>query len=360
MSKNYYDILGVDKNASEAEIKKAFRKKAKEYHPDKNNGDDTKFKEVNEAYTILSDKTKKANYDNFGSADGAGFGSGAGGHGFGGFDFSQTHGFGGGQGFQDFDLGDIFGDMFGGGRSQSRETRGQDIQVEVDISFEESILGTKRTFTIKKHMTCKSCSGSGAAKDSKMKKCESCDGEGVKIGVQNTPFGQIQRQSICMDCNGKGHIPEKKCEFCDGVGIKLDNDEINVTIPAGIEDGQKLRVVGGGNEVTDGVNGDLYIFVSVSSNSRFQREGLDLFTKVEVPFVTAVLGGKVEVGGIDKKIKIKIPAGTQSGEKFKIKGEGVRNKTQPGNLFAEVKISVPKNPSSEYKKIIKELKNLSD
>lgn len=365
MTKNYYDILGVDKEATQDEIKKAFRKKAMEYHPDKNNGDDKKFKEINEAYTTLSDKKKRANYDNFGSTNTGGFAGGAGGQGFGGFDFSQAQGFGanagGSQGFQDFDLGDIFGDMFGGGRRQQKtEARGQDIQVEVKISFKESILGTKKTFIIKKHKICDNCSGSGAAKGSKMKKCESCGGTGVKTEVQNTPFGQIQRQTVCMDCSGKGEIPEKKCEFCDGTGIRLSNDEINVTIPAGIEDGQKLRVVGKGNEVTDGVNGDLYIFVSVASSSKFERKNSDLYTKINVPFTVAVLGGKVEVDGIDKKIKIKIPAGTQSGEKFKIKGEGVRYKTRPGSLFAEVKISVPKKPSSEYKKIVKELKALED
>lgn len=356
MKKDYYEILGVSKDASDTEIKKAFRKKAMEFHPDKNNGDDTKFKEINEAYSTLSDKNKRQDYDNFGSADmgGAGFG---GGQGFGGFDFSQAQGFGGAQGF-DFDLGDIFGDMFGGGQRSQRKTQGEDIQIEMNISFKESVLGTKKTFTIKKHKTCDGCFGSGAAKDSKMKKCNSCDGEGVKMNIQNTPFGQVQRQSICADCSGKGNIPEKKCEVCDGVGIRLGDDEINVSIPAGIEDGQRLRVVGKGNEVVDGVNGDLYIFVSVSPDSKFERKDLDLYTKVEVPFSMAVLGGKIDVEAIEKKIKIKIPAGTQSGEKFKIKDEGIRYRSGSGDLFAEIVIAVPKKLSSDYKKIIKELEKL--
>jgi len=356
MAKNYYEILEVEKNATQEEIKKAFRKKAIKYHPDKNNGDDTKFKEVNEAYTTLSDKDKRSNYDNFGSADGGGFGGGNGGQGFGGF---SGGGFGGGQGF-DFDLGDIFGDMFNGGGNQSRKTQGQDIQVEINITFKESILGGKRSFTIQKHMTCKSCSGSGAAKNSKMKKCDSCDGEGVKLGVQNTPFGQIQRQSICMDCNGKGNIPEKKCEFCDGVGVKLDNDEINVTIPAGIEDGQKLRVVGKGNEVVDGVNGDLFIFVSVDGDSKFERKGWDVYTKIKIPFWMAVLGGEIDVEGVDGNIKIKIPKETQSNEKFRIKGEGVKGRSDSGDLFAEVVVEIPKKITKNYKKIMEELKELEE
>ncbi len=356
MKKDYYEILGVSKNSTEAEIKKAFRKKAMEHHPDKNGGDDKKFKEINEAYSTLSDKQKKQNYDSFGSADmgGGGFG---GGQGFGGFDFSQAQGFGGGQGF-DFDLGDIFGDMFSGGKSSSRRTQGQDIEVELNISFKESILGTKRTFTIKKHMTCKSCSGSGAEKGTSMKKCDTCNGEGVIMGVQNTPFGQIQRQSICQDCNGKGNIPEKKCSQCDSVGIKLDNDEINISIPAGIEDGQTLRVVGKGNEVVDGVNGDLFVHVSVDNDNSFERKGWDLYTKIYIPFWMAVLGGQIEVQGVENKIKIKIPSGTQSSEKFKIKGEGVKGKTNSGDLYAEVVIEVPKKIDKDYKKKVEELKKL--
>lgn len=356
MKKDYYEILGVDKNASQDEIKKTFRKKAMEHHPDKNNGDDTKFKEINEAYSVLSDEKKRANYDNFGSADMGGFG--AGGQGFGGFDFSQAQGFGG-QGF-DFDLGDIFGDFFGGGqRTSQRRKRGADIEIALNISFKESILGTEKTIKLKRDIKCDSCHGSGA-EGGKTKKCQTCGGSGTTYTVQNTPFGQIQRQAVCQECGGLGEIPEKKCSVCGGAGVQKKDDEIKIHIPAGVENGQQLRVAGKGNEIKNGESGDLYIYLEVEENKNFERFGNDLYTVLEIDYPTAVLGGVEKVQGVEGEIKIKIPAGTQSGEKFKIKKEGVRSKFGAGDLYAKIKIKVPEKPSKKYKKLVEELRELGE
>jgi len=351
MKKDYYELLGIEKTASQDEIKKAFRKKAMEYHPDKNNGDDTKFKEINEAYSVLSDEKKRQNYDNFGSADGgAGFG---GAQGFGGFDFSQAQGFGG-QGFE-FDLGDIFGDMFGGGSRTKRNESGQDIQIELNISFEESVLGVEKKIRLEKDILCDNCHGTGAEKDSKIKKCDVCGGAGSTHTVQNTPFGQIQRQQVCEKCKGKGEIPEKLCSVCNGNGVKRGEEKIDIHIPAGVEDGQRLRVSGKGYEKADGQNGDLYIYISVEHDSRFKRVNNDLFVQEEISFSTAVLGGEKNIKAIAKDIKIKIPAGIQCGEKLKIRGEGVQGRAK-GDLYVEIKVSVPKKLSRAYKKLVEELK----
>jgi len=355
MKKDYYEILGVSRDASQEEIKKAFRKKALEYHPDKNGGDDTKFKEINEAYSVLSDPEKRKKYDQFGSADA--FGS-AGASGFEGFDF----GFGNGSmdGFE-FDLGDIFGDIFGSGfssHSRKKKKVGRDIEINLTLSFQEAILGAKKEIKIQRDLKCNHCHGTGAEPGTKYKTCDTCNGQGYIVQIQRTPFGQIQSQTVCPNCGGEGKIPEKICSQCNGKGILRKDDYIKINIPAGVEDGQTLRVVGKGNEVKDGIPGDLYINISVENETEFQRKGNDLYLKKEISYPTAVLGGEINITWVDgSNLKIKIPEGTKSGMKFKVSGKGVKNK---GDLYVEILISPPEKITKEYKKIVEKLAELEN
>jgi len=358
MTKDYYKILGVEKNASADEIKKAFRKKAHKYHPDKPGGDEKKFKEVNEAYNVLSDEKKKSQYDAFGSAGasaGAGFGGAGSQGGFEGFDFSGFQQ-GGAGGFGGFDFSDLFGGGFGGG---SRVKRGRDINVELEVSFIDSVFGTKKTFSINKDSVCSGCGGSGAEKGSKMKTCPTCSGAGIVNEVRQTLMGTIQTQAECPDCAGKGKVPEKKCRVCGGSGIERRKEEINVKIPAGVETGNRLRVAGAGQAVSDGESGDLYIHIKVEDNKDFKKVGNDLYSDLEVPLVDAVLGGKVSAKTVDGKITVKIPAGTQNGKILKVKGQGVKiSDTKRGDLYLKIKVKIPEKLSRKEKKLFEELRDL--
>lgn len=353
MKKDYYEILGVNKKSSKAEIKKAFRQKAQKYHPDKKDGDDKKFKEANEAYAVLSNDKKRKQYDAYGQAEPQ-MGGGAG---FGGFDFSQFNQGGGGQSFN-FDTEDIFGSFFNRGE-RAREKRGEDISISLDLTFNESVFGTEKTFYITKNSSCPDCDGLGVAARSKMKTCETCQGQGQTIKIKQTILGAIQMQATCETCRGQGQTPEKKCAACRGNGIVRKKEEINVHIPAGIETGQKLRVVGKGEAVSGGISGDLYIFISVANDRRFIKKYHDLYTKTEIPLTTAVLGGQVEVQGVDEKIKIKIKAGTPNDKKIKIRGQGVGEKGKHrGDLYTTIKVNIPTQLSSKQKKLFKELQSL--
>jgi len=355
MSKDYYKILGVEKNATDAEIKKAFRVLAQKYHPDKPDGDEEKFKEVSEAYNILSNKEKRKQYDTFGSAGpgGAGFGDA----GFGGFDFSGFQNAQGG-GFE-FDMGDIFGDFFGGSRrSASARKVGTDISVNLNITFKESVFGVNKTFKIKRDLKCKTCNGTGAQDKNSIKKCLKCNGYGVVEVVQQTMLGSIRRQTTCPDCGGTGEIIEKKCSDCHGTGVTRQETEIDVKIPAGVEDGMKLRMAGKGNEIKNGESGDLYINLSVTKDPNFQKDDYDLYTTMKIKITDAVLGNKKEITTVDgKKIKIKIPAGTKDGTILRVTNEGVVMKNSGrGNLYIKIKIDVPENLSSKAREIFNILK----
>jgi molecular chaperone DnaJ len=351
---DYYKILGVEKNASESEIKKAFRKKSHEYHPDKPGGDDKKFKEVNEAYNTLSDSKKKNQYDSFGSA-GANSGFGGGNSGFGGFDFSGASNGGGGS-FGGFDFSDLFNGGFGGGQ---RVKRGSDIDVEIKISFKESVFGMKKTFSIKKNSSCSICEGFGAEKDSALKTCSTCAGHGVVNQVRQTMMGTIQTQAECPDCFGSGKIPEKKCSQCNGSGIENRNEEINVKIPAGVESGNRLRVSGSGEAIQGGENGDLYLHIFVSEDKNFKKEGYDIFSNLEINIYDAILGGIKNVKTVDGEIKVKIPEGSQNDKILKVKNEGVViSDKKRGNLFLTLKIKIPEKISRKERKLFEELKDL--
>lgn len=369
MSKDYYKTLGVDKGASQDDIKKAFRKLAHQYHPDKSGGDAEKFKEVNEAYSVLSDEKKRAQYDQFGSAGmgGAGFG----GQGFNpndfGFDFSGFQrggfgGFGGGQGGVEFDLGDIFGDMFGGGGRSSRQKRGADIQIDIDLTFEEAIFGTEKTITLNKVSACEECAGSGAKKGSKLKTCHTCAGKGRVTEVKRSILGNFQTTTTCPTCHGSGKEPEEKCPVCRGSGVHKRNQEIKVKVPAGLEDGEMVRLSGAGEAVSGGQPGDLYIKVRVKKHPIWRKEGDNLVADLDVKLSDALLGVQVPMKTLDGEITLKIPEGVGFNEVLRIKGKGVPTGSggrtgHRGDALVIVNIVMPKRLSKEARAHIEGLKN---
>lgn len=318
--RDYYEVLGVSKTASAQEIKKAYRKLSKQYHPDinKDPGADEKFKELTEAYEVLSDDNKKAQYDQFGHAafgqGTGGFGGSGGFSGFGGFD-----GFGG-----DFDdLGDIFSSFFGGGSSRRRNPnaprQGEDLLHRVHITFQESVFGTKKTIKLRKDEKCNHCNGTGAKDPSSVSTCTRCHGSGQEAVVQDTPFGRIQTQRTCSDCNGTGKIIKDKCSHCFGKGYNNQEVTYEVEIPAGISDGQRVRLPQkGGAGINGGPAGDLFIEVSVSEDKYFHREGDDIYTELELSPAQAALGAKVDVRTLTGEIELNVPSGTQHGRKFKL------------------------------------------
>jgi molecular chaperone DnaJ len=372
--KDYYKTLGVDKGASKDEIKKAFRKLAHEHHPDKTKNDPTssqKFKEASEAYSVLSDDAKRQQYDTYGSAGpgGAGFNGGAGGFsgfngagGFGGFDFSGFQQ-GNGQGFE-FDLGDIFGEFFGGRASSGRssggrrgEERGSDVSVDLLISFEESIFGVEKSLLITKASKCLTCSGSGAEKGASMKKCEHCGGKGRVTEARRSFFGVVNTSRACEYCHGQGQIPSSKCPTCHGLGVKERAQEIAVKIPAGIEDGQSMRLTGMGEAIPFGVSGDLYVKVHVKQHSHFRKEGNNLVTEQKIKLTQAIIGGDITLKSLDGDLIVSIPEGTNNGDVLRVKGKGVpHGDGRRGDLFIKITIDMPKKLSKEAKKAIEELK----
>lgn len=356
MAKDYYQTLGISKNASKDEIKKAFRTLAHKYHPDKG-GDAEKFKEINEAYGVLSDDKKKASYDQYGSADaGAGFGGGNpfGGGGFGGFDFSGFQQGGQGGGFE-FDMSDLFGDMFGGGK-QSRAPRGSDIQVDLELSFEDAVFGKEHTFTLNKASVCEHCGGNGAEKGSELLKCSTCDGKGKVKEIKSTIFGQFESASTCPTCHGKGKVPKVKCSVCKGHGVHRKPTEIKVKIPAGINAGEMVRLSGGGEAIEGGASGDLYIRIQIKKHPVFKKEGLNLTMQKKIKLTDALLGADFDIETLDGILTLKIPEGIQYGEVLKIKGKGVPyDGLKRGDILVTVLFDTPKL-SRNARKIIEELK----
>lgn len=347
--RDYYEVLGVDKNADEATIKKAYRTLAKKYHPDMNPGDkeaEAKFKEVNEAYDVLSDPDKKAKYDQYGHA--AFDPSAGGGAGFGGF-----------GDFGGFDINDIFSSFFGGasGGSTRRNgpVRGDDITVRLTISFEESVFGCKKEVSYNKIKKCADCSGTGAAKGSSPKTCSACGGSGQVRVQQRTPFGIMQTQKTCDTCHGTGKIIENKCPNCRGTGFVRVPKKLEVNIPAGIDDGQQLSLRYQGSDGMNGGNaGDLYIIISVRPHSVFERDGDDLYCEVPITYAEATLGAEIEIPTLEGSMKYTIPEGTQTGTVFTLRNKGVTrvNSKVRGNLYITVVVEVPKNLTSEQKNLL--------
>lgn len=359
MSKEYYKILGIDKNASEADIKAAFRKLAHQYHPDKNGGDDKKFKEVNEAYQTLSDKQKRAQYDQFGPsyAQGGFGGQGPNGNPFGagfdfnGFDFSQFQQ--GGNGGFEFDLGDLFGGAFGGGRS--RVKRGNDIETQIRITFKESVFGVEKTISMNKVSVCKTCHGSGAKPGSKMHECKTCHGKGRIQKIQRTILGNMQTVVECDMCHGAGKIPDEKCNTCRGAGVVRDKETISVNIPAGLNNGDTLRMDGMGEAVPHGQAGDLFIQIAIEPHPVFKRLGNDLVMPYEISLADALLGKTAEIETLDGMEKLQIPEGTNTGDQIKIKGRGVMRGRSRGDLIVGIKVKMPKKLSKSAREAIERL-----
>ncbi len=353
--KDYYQILGVNKTADKEEIKKAFRKLAHKYHPDKKTGDEEKFKEVNEAYQVLSNDQKRSEYDTYGRVF-AGGGGGGQTSGFDGFDFSGFQGFQGTQGFEDFDIGDIFGEFFGGG-GRSRGARGRDIAIDVELSFEESVFGADRSILIQKNSTCDHCQGSGAEKGSEMVTCPTCNGRGRVREARRSLLGTITTEKVCGVCFGKGKVPQKKCDQCRGTGVYRKEEEINISIPAGVEDGEMIRLSGMGEAVPGGTSGDLYAKVHVKKHSTFQRDGNDIRMDLNIKLSDALLGATYTIDTLDGKIDLKIPAGIGFNEVLRIRGKGVfYSKSKRGDLLVRIKITMPRKISKQSKKAIEELK----
>ncbi len=359
--KDYYKILGIEKNASKDEIKKAFRKLAHEHHPDKASGDEAKFKEINEAYGILSDDSKRAQYDQFGSDAFNGSGGPQGGQGFGGFDFSGfSQGFGG-EGVE-FDLGDIFGGIFGGGRGrQTRQPKGSDISVDIEVTFKESIFGADKQFSLHRTAACDHCKGSRAEPGTGFDTCKTCDGQGQVTEMKRSVFGAFQSARQCDVCLGTGKIPKEKCKECKGKGVLNKKDTITVVIPSGVESGEMLRVAGRGEAIPGGVSGDLYVRIhvvhdSVSRAMNLRKEGSNLACNLEIKLSTALLGGDVAFDTLDGPLTIEIPQGIIHGEVLRVRNKGVPvTSSRRGDLMVHIHILIPKKISKEARKHIEEL-----
>lgn len=351
-SKDYYKILGVEKEASKEDIKKAFRKLAHQYHPDKKGGDEAKFKEVSEAYGVLSDDSKRNQYDTYGQT----FSGNAGFEGAQGFDFSNfANNFRGGDGVE-FDLGDIFGEFFGG-RSESRKKRGRDISIDIELNFEESIFGVERAILLNKISQCSDCDGSGAKKGSEMETCKNCNGNGQIREVRRSIIGSFSSVRSCELCNGTGKIPKEKCDTCKGKGVLKKEKEIKVTIPSGVENGEMMRLSGMGEAVSGGVPGDLYIKIHVRPHEYLKKEGNNLFMDLKIKLTDALLGGEREIKTLDGSIKLKIPEGVSHGEILKVKYKGVpHDKSHRGDLLIRISVEIPNKLSKEAKKMIENLK----
>ena len=355
--RDYYEVMGVPKNASEDEIKKAYRKLAKQYHPDLNPGDkdaEAKFKEVNEAYEVLSDKDKRARYDQFGHAGvDPSFGGGAGGDPFGGDPFGGV------------DLGDIFssffgGGGFGGGRRQANPNaprRGSDTEAVLNISFEEAAKGCKKNITYSRIDSCAACGGSGAEKGTQPKTCPQCSGTGQVRISQRTPFGVVQTSRGCDRCSGTGKVIEHPCKDCGGTGRVKRQKTIEVTVPAGVDDDQVLQMGGLGNAgANGGPAGDLHVYVNVRPHPIFERKGNDVWCEMPITFTQAALGAEVTVPTLDGRVSYQVHEGTQPGDIFKLRGKGIQNLNGRGrgDQYIKVTIEVPKNLSQKQKDILKE------
>lgn len=351
--KDYYDILGVSKSASDEDIKKAFRKLAQKYHPDKKGGDESKFKELSEAYTVLSDSKRRQEYDRFGAYQPGGASAGQGG-----FDFSQfSQNFGGFQqgNFQEFDLGDIFSEFFSGGAS-GRSRRGRDISIDIELSFRDAIFGTDRRVLISKIGVCDICNGSGAEKGSRMTTCPTCNGKGDIHESRNTFFGAFTSSRTCPTCHGKGTVPEKICSKCRGEGVIKREEEIAISVPAGVENGEMIRMPGRGEATSTGGAGDLYVKLHVKSDSRFGREKNNLTTTLRIKISDALLGGSYTIQSLDGEESIHIPAGISHGELIRVRGKGVPHNRLRGDLIVRVDIELPKHLSGTAKSLVEKLR----
>lgn len=350
MAKDLYEVLGVARGASKDDIKAAYRKLARQHHPDVNPGNpeaEERFKEISEAYNVLSDDDKRAQYDRFGSTDGV----------------PQDPFFGGGG----IDLGDIFETFFGGGQSQQSRRRrtgrdGQDVRAEISLSYHEVLTGVEREFKYQRLAACDDCSGTGAAGGSKPETCANCGGTGQVTRVQNTFIGQVRTATTCGQCQGEGTIIKNRCTTCRGQGLVSKTQSISVKIPPGVDDGQTIRVAGkGGDGLGGGRNGDLYVALTIDQDERFERDGTEVYTAVELTISQAILGDHVTIEGIGEPVKFDVPAGTQPGHKFRIKAMGLPplHGGARGDLWVQAVVKIPTKLSEGQAQLIKDFAELS-
>ena len=354
MSKrDYYEVLGVSKNASADELKKAFRRAAVEHHPDKG-GDEAKFKEINEAYEVLKDSAKRQRYDQFGHA-GVGGASGGGGNSYEGFSGQNVN-----FDFGDLGLGDIFGSFFGGGQGQQRrQNRGNDVETQVEITFEQAVFGTEVELNLNLDDSCEHCKGTTVEPGHELKTCDTCKGSGQTVRVMQTMFGNIQQATVCNTCQGRGKIPEKVCSVCNGKGTERKKQQVTLKIPAGVDDGAVIRLREHGQAIANGPKGDLYVHLRVQSHKQFTREGDLILSEELVNMVDAALGTEIEVNTVDGPVKMKVPAGTQSGTDFKLSNHGVphiRKETRGAHIVTIV-VETPTKLSKKQQELLQEFKN---
>lgn len=351
MSKrDYYEILGVSKGASADEIKKAFRKLAVKYHPDKEGGDEAKFKEAGEAYEVLKDAQKRQRYDQFGHAGVGGSSGGGGGNPFEGFS-SQGFDFNFGDG-----LGDIFGQFFGGQQQSRGPQRGRDVETQIQLTFEEAIFGIERDLAFEMEDECSHCHGSTVEPGHELKTCPTCKGAGQQTRVMNTMFGAIQQAVTCETCNGRGKVPEKVCTVCNGRGTERRKQTITLKVPAGIDDGATIRLQERGEAMANGPKGDLYVHIRVKAHKKFTREGDLILSEEHVSMIDAALGAEIDVVTVDGKVRMKVPAGTQSGTDFKLSGHGVPHlrSDRRGAHIVQVIVDTPTKLSKKQKELLEQ------
>ncbi|MFB6204276.1 MAG: molecular chaperone DnaJ [Candidatus Nanohaloarchaea archaeon] len=325
MSKEYYEVLGVSEDASQEEIKKAYREKAKKHHPDsQGGGDEEKFKKINKAYDVLSDEEKRQKYDQFGKAGVEGQASA-------------------GQRRAASNFQDLFEQIFGGGGGfGSSQQTGTALKVHTTITLEEAYSGVEKSFKVSRTRQCPECNGTGA-ENGKTSRCEECGGQGRVRQVQQTPLGRAQTVTECPECGGRGEIPEEACHECNGSGTVEEEDQITVDVPAGVKDGQKLRVRGKGNEDRDGRSGDLYVYVTLEEHPVLERRGDDLFTSAKIGLGDAALGTEVHIPHPESDIELDVPAGTQPGEVLRARGKGMPSRRGSGDLYVKVDVKVPED-----------------
>lgn len=352
--RDYYEVLGINKSASDDEIKKAYRKAAVKYHPDKDGGDETKFKEVSEAYEVLKDNSKRQRYDQFGHAGVGGNSSSGGGNPFGGYG-----GFNGQNvnfDFGDGGLGDIFGQFFGGGGRGQGPKRGRDVEATLQLSFEEAVFGVEEKIELEMNDDCSHCHGTTVEPGYSSKTCPTCHGAGQVNRVMNTIFGQIQQAATCETCGGTGKVPEKVCTVCRGKGIERRKRTIKLKVPAGIDDGATIRLNGHGEAIGQGQKGDLYVHIRVKAHKQFTREGDIILSEQHISMINAALGTEIEVDTVDGKIRMKVPAGTQSGTDFKLSNHGVPHmkSDKRGPHIISIIVDTPTKLSKKQKDLLEE------
>jgi len=354
--RDYYEVLGVGKNASADELKKAYRRAAVQHHPDRG-GDEAKFKEISEAYEVLKDESKRKRYDQFGHA---GVGSSAA------SDGNPFAGFGGGAqdfsfDFGDLGLGDIFGSFFGGntGGGRARKNHGQDVETNVEVSFEQAVFGTEINLNLTMQDTCSHCSGTTVEPGYDLKTCDNCKGSGQITNVMRTVFGNIQQAAPCPKCSGRGQIPEKVCSVCHGKGTERRSQAVNLKIPAGVDDGATIRLREHGEAIAHGPKGDLYVNIRVKPHKKFTREGDLILSTEHVGMVDAALGTEIDVETVDGPVRMKVPAGTQSGADFKLSGHGVThlNKNSRGAHIVTIAVDTPSKLSKSQRSVLESFKD---